>query len=375
MRKINIALIGAGRMGISQAKAFGNVCKIYNDGIEPVMYMVADVAKEAAENFVQRFGFQKAVTDWHETLKDPNVDLVVVTTPNDSHVEICLAALEAGKHILCEKPLGLSSAECKQVVEAAKKKHMVNAVGFNYIQNPMLQYANKLLKSGEFGKTLSFRGVFDMDFCADPESPHTWRQSSAIAGALGDTGSHVLGIAEYLVGDISEVCGVGDIIYTDRPDPAAPGRRLPVENDDQFHMLFRFENGGTGSIITSRVAPGRKIGLGFEIQCEKGTIYFSEERLNELQVYRHTDRLEDQGFKLIRCNAEHGDYRFFTGTAGVGITYIDLVTIQAHGILKAIAENRPFNPDFESGWKIAAAMDAALKSDKEKRWVALREFV
>ncbi|MDX1524338.1 MAG: Gfo/Idh/MocA family oxidoreductase, partial [Anaerolineae bacterium] len=301
MKQIRIGLIGTGGMGKAHATAFKNVPLVFgNEPARPVLEIVADLDAEALKIWASDFGFARWTTDWREIITDPQVDVVDITTPNHLHVEMAIAAAEAGKHIYCEKPLALTATEAAKIVEAVEKAGVTSIVGFNYFRNPAQAFARQLITEGELGEVTLFRGVFDQDFLVDPEVPFSWRLDRKLAGtgALGDLGSHTIGLAHFLVGDIVEVCGTMSTVIKERAVPAggsgyaaragsdAPMRE--VENEDITECLVRFSNGAIGTIGTSRIGTGRKLGLGYEIQGTKGSLFYTQERMNELKLYRHT---------------------------------------------------------------------------------------
>jgi len=299
--------------------------------------------------------------------------LVVIATPNKYHIEQLIAAAKNGKAVFCEKPFGMNTEEVEAGLRVIEETGVPNMVGFVYIHNPIIGYAKKIIESGELGDVVSFKGVFDMDYAADPDIPHAWRYYSSISGALGDIGTHVLSISEYLIGEnqINEVCAITNTLYKERRNPNDSKGFLPVENDDQVNIIYKYKNGAVGSITASRIAPGNKVGERFELQLTKGTIRYDQERMGELEVYKISDPVEEQGFKTIHENVMHGEFSMFYPQAGLSLGYIDIMTIQAYKLLKAISEGRKIKPDAESGYNITVLTDAILKSANEHRWVKI----
>src|SRR5262249_26122237 len=218
------AIVGAGWLGRAHATGFRSVPMVFGrDPALPVLEAVADVNEDSARALADAFGFQRWTTDWRTLLADPNVDVVDITTPNDLHPEIAVAAAKAGKHIYCEKPLANSAAEARRMTEAAEAAGVVTLVGFNYLKNPAQGFARELIARGDIGRVNLFRGTFDQDFMSDPEIPFSWRQDRAIAGsgALGDMASHTLSFSQYLVGDVEEVCGMTGTFIKERRTAAS----------------------------------------------------------------------------------------------------------------------------------------------------------
>jgi predicted dehydrogenase len=392
VNELRIGLVGAGWMGKAHAVAYRNVPMVFGpEPAVPALEIVADVNPAWAEAAARNLGFARWTTDWQEVVADPRVDVVDITAPNDVHHDVALAALAAGKPVYCEKPLANTAAETRAMAEAAAAAGVPTLVGFNYLKNPAHPYARELIRSGELGAITLFRGTFDQDLQSDPGFPFTWRHERAVAGsgALGDMGSHTLAFAQYLVGDLAEVCGVCDTFIRERPlavsgtgqsaRAGAGAARRAVENDDVAQFLIRFAggpdgaSGAIGTIGTSRIGTGRKMGLTYEIQGIEGALFFTQERMNELRLYRHTDRPGDRGYKTLFLAPEYPGYAAFYPIPGNALGYNDQKIIEARELICAIAEGRPAEPDFAFGHKITQAIDAVQRSIAERRWVRLDE--
>ena len=387
MKDIHIGLIGTGGMGKAHATAFRNVPLVFgNEPGRPVLEIVADVDANALQKWAGEFGFARWTTNWHEIIEDPRVDVVDITTPNHLHAEMSIAAANAGKHLYCEKPLATTSADAARIVEAVEKSGVISIVGFNYLKNPAQAFARQLIESGELGDITLFRGTFDQDFLANPNVPFSWRLDRALAGtgALGDLGSHTIAFAQFLVGDIVEVCGVEATKIRDRVVPAggsgyaataqSGAEKRAVENEDIMEFLIRFENGAIGTIGTSRIGMGRKLGLGYEIQGTKGSLFYTQERMNEIKLYRDTDPDREKGYKSVYIGPEHPGYKAFFGLAGIGLGYNDQKIIEAHDLVTAVALNQPIQPDVRFAYQVNKVIDAVELSCQEHRWVRVSEF-
>ena len=387
MKDIHIGLIGTGGMGKAHATAFKNVPLVFgNEPGRPILEMVADVDANALEKWAGEYGFARWTTNWQEIIEDPRVDLVDITTPNHLHAEMAIAAAQAGKHIYCEKPLATTSADAARIVAAVEKSGVISIVGFNYLKNPAQAFARQLIESGELGEITLFRGTFDQDFLANPDVPFSWRLDRSLAGtgALGDLGSHTIAFAHFLVGDIVEVCGLNSTKIKERVVPASGSgyaataqsgaEKRAVENEDIMEFLIRFEDGAIGTIGTSRIGMGRKLGLGYEIQGTKGSLFYTQERMNEIQLYRHTDPDREKGYKTVYIGPEHPGYKAFFGLAGIGLGYNDQKIIEAHDLITAVALEQPVQPDVRFAYKVNKVIDAAELSCQEHRWVPVSEF-
>ncbi|MCE7859573.1 MAG: hypothetical protein DCC56_13520 [Anaerolineae bacterium] len=387
MKNIHIGLIGTGGMGKAHATAFTNVPLVFgNEPGRPVLEIVADVDAKALERWAGEFGFARWTTNWRDVVEDPRVDVVDITTPNALHAEMAIAAAQAGKHIYCEKPLATTSADAARIVAAVEKSGVISIVGFNYLKNPAQAFARQLIESGDLGEITLFRGTFDQDFLANPNIPFSWRMDRAQAGtgALGDLGSHTIAFAQFLVGDIAEVCGLNAIRIKERIVPASGsgyastaqngGEKRVVENEDITEFLIRFENGAVGTIGTSRIGMGRKLGLGYEIQGTKGSLFYTQERMNEIQLYRDSDAEREKGYKTVYIGPEHPGYKAFFGLAGIGLGYNDQKIIEAHDLVTAVALGQPAQPDVRFAYQVNKVIDAVDVSCRERRWVRVSEF-
>jgi predicted dehydrogenase len=387
MKTINIGLIGTGFMGKGHSVAFKKVPMIFNPPPAiPNLAIVADISEELARQAAENFGFDEWVVGWQDLVATESIDVVDITTPNHLHKEIALAAAKAGKHIYCEKPLAVTAADAKEMVEAAEKAGVKTMVGFNYLKNPATLLAKQMIDSGELGEIYHFRGSFHEDVLADPNQPFSWRFDRNIAGsgALGDLGAHVIEIARALVGEFGRVSALTKTFIMERPvasgsygydsQAVADGPKRAVENEDVVHFLVEFENGATGVIESSRIAAGRKVFLAYELNGSEGSLYFVHERLNELKVYFSTDPAGRHGFRTIYAGPEHPYYKSFWPVAGMGLGFEDAKVIEVYELLLGLAEDRPIYPDFYAGWKVCQIIDAVLRSAKERQWVDVSEI-
>lgn len=376
MRRIKVGLIGAGWMGRAHAGAFASVSRIFGESPAIIeIVAVADSVEATARDFASRFSIAKWTTDWRQLVEDTDIDVIDITTPNDVHPEIALAAIAAGKHIYCEKPMANTAAQAKAMRDAARTAGVVTVVGLNYLCNPIQAYARQLVESGVLGSIFHFRGMFDNDYMLDPAFPFTWRTDASVAGkagALGDMASHVLSFAHYLVGQVTEVSATRQILHPWRRDSQGSSRE--VENDDLAQFLCRFDNGASGYIQSSRIGTGRKLYLAYEIQGTEGSLIFDQERMNELQFYRRSDDPAERGYKRILAAPEHPDYAAFFGLQGNPLGYNDLKIIEARRLIEAVAGRRPWVADFDFGYQVDRVVEAALMSADERRWVRTGEI-
>ncbi len=386
MKEVGIGLIGSGFMGKSHAVAFRNVPLVFAPSAQPVLELLADIDEESARDAAAALGFRRSTGDWRALVNDPHVDVVDITTPNHLHMEMALAAIAAGKHVYCEKPLALTAADATVMTQAAEAAGIKTLVGFNYLKNPATGLVKRIIGEGRIGEIIHFRGTFDQDSLADPMQPYSWRFRKDIAGsgALGDLGSHTINMAQYLVGEIEEVCAQTQIRIPRRPVIAsgtgyrakadADAEMRDVENEDQVQALLRFANGASGTIESSRIATGRKVWLTYEVTGTRGTVAFTQERMNEVKLYRAGDPAAEQGFRTILIGPDHPPYGDFHPVAGLGLGYNDQKIIEAYELIEGIATGRPLYPDFRAGLETCRVIDAMLRSAHEHRWISLADI-
>ncbi len=367
--RLGLGLIGSGFMGRTHAFGFTNANIVFDLPVKVDRVVLADVDAERAAAAARAFGFPASTGDWRELVARPDVHVVAITTPNVFHREMALAAIAAGKHVYCEKPLAPTAAEALEMTEAAERAGVVTAVGFNYLKNPMMKLARDIIDSGEIGEVRSFTGVHAEDYMMDPASPWTWRlDPRGGGGALADLGSHVVATARYLVGDIAEVMGDVVTVVPERPDGTGRGGVRKVEVEDIGRAFLRFRSGATGSLVASWVESGRKMRHDFDIAGSKGGISFSQERFNELELYTTSDGRGRSGFRRIFAGPEHEPYGAFCIAGGHQIGFNDLKTIEVADFLKAIAGEASGHADFREGLAVQRTLEAIYRSAARGEW-------
>ena len=386
-QSIGIGIVGTGIMGAAHAMAFRSAPTIFGTALSARLEVVADVNLAAAQQAAQRFGFARAVGAWQELVADPAVDVVSITTPNALHHDIAIAALKAGKHVYCEKPLAADLAAAAEMAAAARTARGKSLVGYNYLRSPAIAFAKKLITEGAIGKVSYFRGVCDEDYMADAETPYSWRcrRDMAGLGALGDLASHLVSIAHDLVGPVRRLVADTRLVVPKRPVPAAgdgterrdvkvtlSGEYRAVENEDTAHALVQFDDGVMGTLVTSRAHWGRKSHLGFEVFGSNGSILFDHERMNELQIYtKDAADPATNGYRLIPMGPEHPFYGRFSPAKGHGIGFNDLKIIEVAHLLEGLAGRETLSPTIEDALAIEKVLHAFLDSAKTGRWVEL----
>ena len=370
-QQIRIALIGAGFIGRSHALALTAVNRVFGrDAVEAIPEVLVDLDLALAEKESASFGFKRFTDDWRTAVLES--DAVIIAVPSFVHKEIALFAAQHGKHILCEKPVGLSSMEADEIAEAAAQAGVSSAVGFTYLRAPLVRHAKVLLDRGALGRPLHFRGHHNEDYLADRGAPFSWRLDADKAGrcgALGDLGWHILSIARCFCGEVTGLFGRTRTFYEERPIAPGSKEKRTVENEDWATMTVEFASGAVGTIETSRIAHGRKMDIAFELVCERGTLAFHGERYNELELYVDGENAGEAGFRRILANAAHPDYGRFIPAPAHGNSFNDFKTIELREFLVAISENRNAAPDLKDAVRMARICEAVIRSSETSDWV------
>jgi predicted dehydrogenase len=372
-RKLRIGLIGSGFMGKAHAFGYAMAARVFDLPYEIELRTLADVDLDIASKAAAALGFARATADWRAMVADPEIDVVNVTAPNALHKEMSLAAIAAGKHVYCEKPLAPLAADAREMAEAAEAAGVKTQVGFNYLCNPLLRLAREMIGAGELGEVRGYRGLHAEDYMADAAGPFSFRHDPAGGGALADIGSHALATAEFLLspaaGPIVKVMGDCVTVIAERPD--GKGGRRGVEVDDIGRAFLRFANGATGSIEGNWIATGRKMQHDFEVYGTKGALAFSQERFNELHFYSTADARGRQGFRRIEAGPDHPPYGRFCVAPGHQLGFNDLKAIEVAGFLDALAGRAPEPFNFRAGLRIQTLVETIQASCREGVWLAV----
>ncbi len=378
----NVAMIGGGFMGKAHALAYAAMPMFFWPAPAiPRRKILVDVGPEAAAEAAARYGFEESSTDWRSVVARPDIDIVDICTPNDSHAPIAIAALEAGKHVISEKPLARTGDEALTMLEAARRAGTTTMVAFNYRRTPAVALARKYIEDGRIGRILNFRGTYLQDWSADPSSPRSWRFQKDIAGSgtVGDIGTHVIDFARYLVGEIASVNAMVHNYISRRPiqqgglDKLGTAARSDaplgdIDVDDEMITLLRFENGAVGSIEATRNAFGRSNYLTFEIHGEGGSIAFDYERMGELKVMFADDPPDSKGFRTVHTGPAHPYGAGLWPIPALGTGYGETKIIECFDFLSAIVAGTQPSPSFEDGYRISRIADAILASGKTGAW-------
>ena len=365
MREIGMGIVGGGYMGKAHSVAMAAVGAVFGTNLRPRLEMICAQTPQSAERYRASYGFRRATDDWRQLVADPAVEAVVIASPQDTHRDIALAAIAAGKPVLCEKPLGRNRAECLEMTLAAEAAGVVNMVGYNYIRTPATQFVRQLLAEGVIGDMVWYRGEHTEDFLADPQAPANWRTNDPATGNMGDLAPHPVNAALALAGPVSRVNAMIRTVHRERPGASGPEI---VTNDDLAQMMCVFENGATGHIFSSRVSHGRKMGYAYEITGTKGAIRFDQEDQNAVWLYRAEGPERSRGFVKILTGPAHPDYLPFCQGPGHGTGYQDQIIIEARDFLTAIETGKPVWPTFRDGLAVHNVIDACRTSHETGTW-------
>jgi predicted dehydrogenase len=373
-------MVGYAFMGAAHSQAWRTVNRVFDLPLQASMVAIAgrDATKVGAA--ARRLGWAESATDWRELIARDDIDLIDICTPGDSHCEIAIAALRAGKHVLCEKPLANSVAEAQSMVAAAARARTdgVRAMaGFNYRRVPAVAYLRQLVADGRLGQIRHVRAVYLQDWITDPQFPLVWRlqRDKAGSGALGDIGAHIVDLTQYVTGQqITGVSGLTETFIRERPLPAEAsglsasatnGSRPatgPVTVDDAAVFVARLSGGGLASYEATRFATGRKNALRVEVNGSLGSAAFDLERLNELEFYDATRPGPEQGFTRILMTEPDHPYLSAWWPPGHLIGYEHSFTHEMRDLIEAIATGTDPTPSFDDALQVQLVLDAVERS-------------
>ncbi|MFJ8494401.1 Gfo/Idh/MocA family protein [Streptomyces sp. NPDC094038] len=380
---LGVGMVGYAFMGAAHSQGWRTVGHVFDLPLRPVLAAIAGRDALAVRAAADKHGWAAAETDWRALVARDDVQLVDICTPGDSHAEIAIAALEAGKHVLCEKPLANSVAEAEAMVaaaEAARSRGQLAMVGFNYRRVPALAYARRLIADGRLGTLRHVRVCYLQDWLVDPDFPLTWRlrREHAGSGALGDLGAHIVDLAQYLAGE--PLVGVSAQLETfvkerPRPDGVSSGltasggtRRGPVTVDDAAVFTGRLASGALASFEVTRMASGRKNALRLEVNGEFGSLAFDLERLNELSFHDHREPAATAGFRRIVVTEPEHPYLEGWWPPGHALGYEHTFAHQARDLVEAIASGTDPIPSFADGLRVQRVL-AAVEESAQKNSV------
>jgi predicted dehydrogenase len=369
-KTINIGIVGTQFMGRAHSNAWMDVDKFYDLSARPVMKAACDNMTENLKPFCKRFGWESQETDWKKLIARDDIDVVDICTSNNVHMPIAVAAVKAGKHVICEKPVAMNAKEAKAMLDAAKAANVKHMVAFNYRRVPAIALARQMIDEGKIGKVFHFNAVYYQDWLVDPDFPYVWRHDKKVAGsgAHGDMNAHIVDLARFLVGEIESVCGAEEVFVKERKLIDGSGKGT-VTADDALFSLAKFSDGALGSFMATRFASGRKNYLRFELFGSKGSLLFNLERLNEIQYYTRSETGREQGFRTILATESDHPYIKKWWPPGHIIGWEHTFIHEIGDLLSAIAEDKPITPDFYDGLRNQQVLDAMQLSAEKKAWI------
>ena len=384
--RLGIGMVGYAFMGVAHSQGWRNARSFFDPALVPDLVAIGGRDAAAAGAMARRFDWQHVETDWRALISRDDVDLVDICTPGDTHAEIAIAALEAGKHVLCEKPLANTVAEARAMVAAAERaraRGIRSMVGFTYRRVPAIALARQLVQEGRVGEIRHVRAQYLQDWLVDPESPLTWRldKDRAGSGALGDVGAHIIDLAHFVTGEgITGVSATTETFVAERPLPGAvhglsaevgTGRgRVTV--DDAAIFLARLSGGALATFEATRFATGRKNSIRLEVNGSRGSIAFDFEDMNVLQVHDATAAARESGFTRVIVTEPAHPYVEHWWPAGHGLGYEHGFTHQAADLIDAIALGVDPEPSFADGLAVQEVLAAVeLSAADRSRWTPI----
>ncbi|HLH65364.1 MAG TPA: Gfo/Idh/MocA family oxidoreductase [Solirubrobacteraceae bacterium] len=373
---VGIGVIGYGTMGKAHCYGYTVAPRIRSLPVRPRLRLISGRNRTAVESAASLYGVERAVTDWREVIASDEVQIVHICTPPGTHAEIVEAAAQAGKAVVCEKPLAAEYRDALRAVRAVARSGVPHAIGFNYRRLPALSLMKRLVDQGRIGAPRLWRGIWLSDEFLDPEAPFDWRfRRSEGASTVADLGAHLIDLARWMVGEIDSVAAHSQTFVESRraPAPAGCAARIRVDNDDASAALLRFRDGALGLLEASKIAPGRPCDFVVELNGSLGTLRFDYSRLNELWYADAREPAELYGMRRIR--AEHPAHPQTEGwwPVGQGIGYGASFVNQAADLLESWPE-RAWNPGLDVGLSVQEVTTAIERAAAERRWVSIEEI-
>jgi len=379
-------MIGYRFMGKAHSNGWRQAPHFFPLKAEVAMHTICGRNQQALEESAKSLGWNNISTSWQEVINNPEIDIVDINTPNDSHAEIAIAAAKAGKHVLCEKPLGMTVAQCQEMVDAAQQAGIVNMVCHNYRRIPAIAHAKKMIEEGALGDLYHYRARYAQDWIVDPDFPLVWRLQKGVSGsgAHGDINAHIIDLGRYLVGEFEEVCGMTNTFIKQRPieDQSGKGDGLggaggktmgDVTVDDASLFIGKFANGAVANLEATRFALGRKNNIVIEINGSKGSLYFDFEDMNRLKWFDNTVASDRQGFSDILVTQPGGDHPFVGQWWPPGhiVGYEHTFVHTLADFVNAVVDGKSVQPTFEDGKRNQRVLEAVEESAASRQWVKI----
>lgn len=377
MKKLNIGMVGYGFMGRTHSNAFRQVSHFFDVPFEPVLKSVCARNAARAEAFAARWGYGSVETDWRKLVESPEIDLVDIASPNDTHAEIAIAAAHAGKMVMCEKPLGRSGGESEAMVQAVRAAGVPNMVWYNYRRVPAVTLAKQWIDEGRLGKVFHYRAKFLQDWTISSDLPQggegLWRLDVNVAGSgvTGDLLAHCIDTAMWLNGGIDEVSAMTETFIKSRKH-SLTGKVEPVGIDDASAFLARFRNGSLATFEATRYARGHKALYTLEINGEHASMCWDLHDLHRLQLFDHKDESPTRGWRNIHITDGDHPYMKQWWVPGLQIGYEHTFIHQAADFLAAVGEGKSASPTFDEALLTDYVTDAVLLSAANRQWVKVQ---
>jgi predicted dehydrogenase len=380
--KLRVGMIGYSFMGRAHSNAWRQAPIFFDLPAVIELNTICGRTAHQLERAAGQLGWRKIASDWRTVVSDPEIDIVDITTPNDTHAEIAIEAARHGKSVLCEKPLAMNVEQCEQMVAAVKKANVVNMVCHNYRRIPAIALAKQMIDNGDLGDRIyHYRARYAQDWITDPTFPLVWRLQSKIAGsgAHGDIDAHIIDLARYLVGEISDVCGLMETFIKERPlQKDAPSTRRDrkkmgrVTVDDAVSWIGRFKNGALANLEATRFAHGRKNHITLEINGSKGSLAFDFEDMNRLKYYDSSDPEVARGFRDIIVTEKSHPYMEAWWPPGHIVGYEHTFVNTFADFIKAVVRGKSLHPTFADGLMNQRVLDAVKRSARSKQWAKVQ---
>lgn len=373
MKPLNIGLVGHGFMGRTHSNAYASVNNFFDLEYRPVLKAVCGRDAAQTKAFADNWGYQSIESDWRALVKRPDIDAIDICTPNNLHKEIAIAAAQAGKMVLCEKPLAMNSAEGEEMCQAVEKAGVPNTVWYNYRRVPAVSLAKQLIDEGRLGRIFHYRAQFLQDWTISADLPQggtaLWRLDSAAAGSgvTGDLLAHCIDTALWLNGSINSVSAMTETFIKERKHNLT-GKVEKVGIDDACAFLCRFENGALGLFESTRYARGHKALYTFEINGEHASIRWDLHDLHRLEYFNHKDDSLIRGWRSIHVTDGDMPYMKHWWVPGLQIGYEHTFIHQVADFLAGIAAKKPVSPTFRESLETQRVCDAVLASGKDHAW-------
>jgi predicted dehydrogenase len=382
-KKIGVALIGTKFMGKAHSNAFRQVSSFFDLPCDLEMKVLCGRNPKETEELAGKYGWQEASTDWKKVITRDDIQIVDISTPGDMHMPMAVACANAGKHIICEKPLANTRKEAEIMLAAVKKAGINHMCGFSYRFAPAVNTIKQMIKAGDLGEIFHFRAAYQQDWILDPNFPLNWRlqKKTAGSGALGDIGAHITDMCHNLVGQVSEVCAATETFIKKRPiaDSSATiaaksghkksGKMGTVDVDDAAIFLGRIKGSNTlATFEATRFAPGRRNYNSIEIYGSKGSVLWNQEDMNVFHYYNVSDKGTLQGFRRIHATDPGHPYTGAWWPSAHIIGYEHLFTHEVYDFVTQLGKKNVTYPTFEDGLNCQKVLDAVERSAKSKKW-------